>query len=126
MLQDVAHAQNHHSMADDQNSLAAVFTRQHFGSAAQAEDDIAPALAARRPVIEFAEQSAEFSLVRIAFHDADGGEAIENSKFLFAESLVDDQRVGIFAHAGSLDDETRGVPRAEVWRGEDDVGPLLL
>src|SRR5204863_4225878 len=105
VLEDVAHAEHDHGVADDQYALAAVLARNHLGYAAQAEYHIAPALTTGWPVIEFSQQAAEFCLVRELLLHADGRQSVEYSEFLLAKSLVDDQRIGIFAHAGCLHDE---------------------
>ena len=52
--------------------------------AAQPQNDVAPALAARRTVIELAQQAAELGLVRKLFLDASPGEAVQNTKLLLA------------------------------------------
>ena len=126
VLEDVAHAQHDDGVAYYQHSLAAVFAGYHLGRAAQPQDDVAPAFAARRPVIELAKQPAELGLVRELFSDPHGGEPVEDSELFFAESLVDDEGVGIFAHAGGFDDETGGVSGPEVGRSKHDVRSLVI
>jgi len=76
-------------------------------------------------VVELSEQTAELGLVGKLVLDADSGKSVEDSELLFAESLVDDQRVGIFAHAGGLHDEAGGVSRAQIGRSENDIRPIF-
>jgi len=72
-------------------------------------------------VVEFAEQAAEFRLLGMIRFYADPREPVEDSKFFFAQALVDDKRVGIVGQAGGLGDNCRCVASAQVRRGEDDV-----
>ena len=114
MLEDVSHAQHHDSVADDQHPLATVLARDHLGGAAQAENDVAPALPAGGTVVELSQQSAEFRLVGKLLFDANGGESIKNSKLLFAKPLIHDQGIRILAHAGGFHHQTGTVPRTQI------------
>jgi hypothetical protein len=125
VLEYVAHAEHDNRVADDENALAAMFTRDHLGRAAQAENDVAPAFSSGRAVIELAEQAAGLGLVGVDVLDSDGGEPVENAKLLLAKPLVDHERVGIFVDLGGLDDETGGMPRPQVRRSENDIGSIL-
>ena len=58
---------------------------------AQAQDHVGPALAARRAVIEFAEQGAMLGEVGIFLADAAGGEPVEHAELALAQPLVDDR-----------------------------------
>src|SRR2546423_4700770 len=51
-LQQIAKTVHDHLMGDDQHALAAVLARDRLDDAAQAQDHVAPALAARRAEIE--------------------------------------------------------------------------
>src|SRR6476469_6632709 len=107
VLEEISHAQHYHGVTNDQNPLPAVFARDHFGGTAKRQDDVTPALSSGRTMIEFAEESRKFRLVGVVIPASDGGQAVENPEFFFAEALVDDERVTVLAHAGRLDDETR-------------------
>jgi len=125
VLDDVAHAENYDGVTDNQHALAAILPRNHLGGAAQAENDIAPALASRRPMIEFAEDTAELGLIGELLLDPYSGQPVEYSKLLLAKSLIDDERIRIFAHSRGLHDQTRGVPGSEVRRSKHDGGPRV-
>src|SRR5665811_1918727 len=125
VLEYVAHAEHDDRVADDENALAAVLTRDHLGRAAQPEDDVAPAFSSGRAVVELAEEAAELGLIGVDVLDPEGGEPVENSKLLFAEPFVDHERVGILVESRCLDDEAGGVAGAEVGGGENDVGPIF-
>src|SRR5712675_2161886 len=125
MLEYVAHAEHDDRVADDENSIPAVFARDHLGGAAQSEDDVAPAFSAWWPVIELAEEASELGLFRENVLDSDGGEAVEDSKLLLAKPLVNNERIRILAHSSGLDDESGRMTRAQIRRSEDDVRPIL-
>jgi hypothetical protein len=63
VLEYVAHAKDYDCMTDNQDSIGRILAGNHLGDAAQAEDDIAPALTTGWPMVEFAEQAAEFGLI---------------------------------------------------------------
>lgn len=125
VLEDVAHTEHDDRVTDDQHSLPAVLARQHLGRAAQPQNHVAPAFSARGPMVELAQQTPELGLVGELFADADGREPVENSEFLFAQPLVDDEGVRVLTHACCLDYQTGGVPRAQVGRRQHDVRPPL-
>src|SRR5438552_2600798 len=54
-LEQVTKAVHDHLVGDDQHALAAVLARDGLDDAAQAQDHVAPALAARRAEIELAD-----------------------------------------------------------------------
>jgi hypothetical protein len=112
-------------MTHEQNALAAVFARYHLCRTAQTQNHIAPALTTRRPMIEFAEQAPEFRLIGVVGFDADSREAIENSKFLFAESLVYNESVLVACKTSGACNDLGSVSRANVWRSQDDVRSLV-
>ena len=88
----------------------------------EAQDDVAPALAAWRPVIELAQKPAELGLVGMELLDARAGEAVEDTELLLTQALVDDERMALDTDAPfSLDDLGRAL-RPEIGRGQNDVG----
>src|SRR6202022_763491 len=101
--------EHHHRVGDDHHSLARVLARDHFRDGTQTKDDIAPALASRRSVVEFPEQPSELGLVRIVLSNSHRSQAVQNAELLFAKSLVDYERIAISGHSGGLDDEPRRV-----------------
>src|ERR1700681_3096031 len=76
-------------------------------------------------MVEFAEDRPEFGLVGIVVSNADGCEAVENAELLFAESLVDEERITVGGHSGCLDDEAGGVSCAKIRGGEHDGWTLF-
>jgi len=115
MLEEIAEAKHDDGVTDDEHTLPTVFARDHFHGAAKAQDDVAPALAARRPVIELAEQEAEIRLLGMELSNAEAGATIENSEPLFAEPLVNDERIAVAWQSRRLDDEIGGGARPKVW-----------
>jgi hypothetical protein len=77
-------------------------------------------------MIEFPEKPAEFRLVRMIGFDADPGEPVENSEFLFAQSFVDDESVLVLRKPCRVCDYLGGLSRAEVWGRQDDVGAAVF
>src|SRR5512141_3092232 len=93
LLEQIPHAENDDRMSDEKNALAAVLSRDHFRCAAQAQNHVAPALSAGWTMIEFSQEAAIFCLIGVIRFDADLGEPVENSEFLFAQPLIDDQAI---------------------------------
>ena len=58
---------------------------------AQAQDHVGPALAAGRPMVEFAEQGALLGLVGEFLADAGGGQPVPQAELALAQPLVDDR-----------------------------------
>src|SRR4029078_8795104 len=58
LLEDVAETQYDHLVADDQHPTVAIMEVDRAEHRAKAQDHVGPALAARRPVVEFAEPAA--------------------------------------------------------------------
>ena len=76
-------------MRNDDDAPLRIIAAQHFDETAQAQDDVAPALAARRTEIELADQTPLFGEFRKFVDDAALGEAVEDAEFFFAQTLVD-------------------------------------
>ena len=88
MFQQVAEAIDDDLVADDQHPFAPVFAGDGVEHAAQAQDDVAPAFAARWAEIKFTDVLALFVQFRVLAGDAVHGQAVENAEFLFAQALV--------------------------------------
>ena len=68
-LQQIAKTSNDDLMADDEHALAPIVARQRVYDAAQSQDNVAPAFAARRTKVKLTEHAVEFRLFRILFPD---------------------------------------------------------
>ena len=93
---------------------------------AQAQDHVGPALAARRAVVEFAEQGAMLGEVGIFLADAGGGQPVEHAELALAQPLVDDRLARLCGDAARLADRLGGLAGADIRRGQHDLGPLGL
>ena len=96
-LEQVAQAVDDDLVGDDQHALAPVLARQHVDHAAQAQDHVAPALAAGRPEIELADVRALLGELRVLGADAERRQPVEDAELLLAQPLVADagrRRVG--------------------------------
>ena len=123
-LEKIAQAEHDDLVADDQHAAAAVVQGDRVERAAQAQDDVAPALAAGRPVVELAEEAAELGLVGMMPLDAGAGEPVEDAELLLAQALVDDERVALGAEPACRLDELGRALRPQIGRGQDDVRPF--
>ena len=91
-LEQVAQAVDDHLVGDDQHAVAAVLARQHVEQAAQAQDHVAPALAAGRAEVELADVQALLGELGVLGADAERRQPVEDAELLLAQALV--------AHAG--------------------------
>jgi hypothetical protein len=114
-------------MCDYQDPFAVIFPADCLESASESKDDIAPALAAGRSVVELSEGRAQGSLFWKARKDSISCEAIKDSKFLLPKALVLDSARG---HTSVLEAAERldyfgGLSRPKVWGGDDDRRALV-
>ena len=91
---------------------------------AQAQDDVGPALAAGRAMVEFAEAAAVRGFFGEAFADADGGQAVEDAEFALAQALVDDPSGPVRRPARPSCKWRRQSGAPEIGRRQDDLRPL--
>ena len=63
VLEKIAQAQHHDLMTHDQDAAAAMVQGDRVERTPEAQDDVTPALAARRAVIELAKELAELGLI---------------------------------------------------------------
>ena len=101
---------------------------QHLVEAAQAQDDVAPAFAARRPEIELADMSELLGQLGELGTDAGAGEAVENAELLLAQSLVDLSlwhRVVAARRREDCQHVVGSLPGTQVGRAQDDLRPLV-
>src|SRR6476469_8962814 len=108
-------------MTHEEHTLSAVLAGYHFNGTAKTENYIAPAFSSRRPMIKLAEQSAELGLFRVISLNAHFREAIQNSEFLFAQTLVDNERIRILAEPGSFGNDRRGILCSHVRRCKNHI-----
>jgi hypothetical protein len=125
VFQQVAHAEHDYRVADEEHSLSAVLARYHLRRAPEAEDDVAPAFSAWRAVVELSEESSKLCLLGMVCFDPCSCEAVEDSEFLFSQSLIDDECEAVAGQARGLRDDLRGMAGAQVRGCEDDVGLVV-
>ena len=125
LLEDVAEAQHHDLVADDQHAPVAIMEVDRVEHRAQAQDHVGPALAARRPVIEFAEPAAVRGFLGKALADAERGQPVEDAELALAQPLVDDRPRRAAGQRALLADDLGRLPRADIGRGQDDLGPFV-
>src|SRR4029079_12427575 len=58
--------------------------------------------------------------------DTDGCQPVENAKLALSQALVDDGPRGPGRKCSGLADAFRGLARADIGRGKDDLGALVL
>src|SRR5829696_5720332 len=88
LLQHVPEHHDHGLVGDDQQPLAVVAQALGRQQAADPQRDVGPALPARRPVVELAEQVAPPRLVGELLPDAGPGHAVERPEVALAQPLV--------------------------------------
>ena len=89
-LEQVAQAVDDHLVGDDEDAVAAVLARQHVEEAAQAQDHVAPALAAGRAEVELADVQALLGELGVLGADAERRQPVEDAELLLAQPLVAD------------------------------------
>ena len=77
-------------------------------------------------MVEFPQTAAVRGLFGKALADADGGQPVENAKLAFSQALVDDGPRGPRGKCSGIADAFRGLARADIGRGKDDLGALIL
>ena len=115
-LEQVAQAIDGHLMADDQYALAPVLARDRVEHAAQPQDHVAPAFAARWAEIELADVRALLGEIRIFLADAEFGQPVERAEFLLAQALVALDRQRSRIAAGRVEQQPRRFDRPHVGR----------
>src|SRR5688572_24506671 len=113
-------------MGDDEHALVAILQLHRVEQAAQPQDDVAPALAAGRSIIELADVGPALGLEREASGDARLRQAVEAAELLLAQALVGDVDQRPTSEVAALDDLRRGLQRPHIRRREDDPWPLVL
>ena len=109
LLEDVAEAQHDDLVADDQHAPVAIMEVDRVEHRAQAQDHVGPALAARRPVVEFAEPPAVRGFFREALADPERGQPVEDSELALAQALIDDGPRGAARQRALLADDLGGL-----------------
>ena len=124
-LQEIAHAQHDDRMADDQNTLATIITRNGVDHAAQPQDHIAPTLAAWRTMVELAQNTPELGLIRKLLSDTKTGQAIKDTELLLAQALVADKGQVVKRKSGTIADDLGGCPCPHIGRANDHAWTLV-
>ena len=73
--------------------------RDRIECASQAQDDVAPTLASRRTMVEFAQEAPELRLIGVELLDTGAGKPVEDAKLLLAEPLINDKGMLLGANA---------------------------
>ena len=107
-------------MADQQHPFAPVFARQHVYDGAQAQDDIAPAFAARRTVVELAQQPPQFGLLRVLLDDACVGQPVQNAELPLPQTFIHRQSLFVLKQPGTFHRDLRRLAGAFVGRSPHD------
>jgi hypothetical protein len=76
-------------MGDYQYPFAAVVQAGRIEHTAEPKNDIAPALAGRRPEVELAEQGARCGMLGKTLLNSETRKPVEDAELLFPEPLVD-------------------------------------
>src|SRR5207302_3586152 len=92
---------------------------------AKAEDDVGPALAARRPMVEFPEPPAMRRFFGESVPDARGRQPVEDAELALAQPLIDDGSRRTAGERALLTDERRGLLGADVRRRKNDLRPVI-
>ena len=108
-------------MGDDDQPLAVVPQPLGGQQAADPQGDVGPALAARRPVVELAEQVAAAGLVGELLADAGAGHAVEGPEVALPQPLV-----GAHPDAEALGGQLRRRQRPGERGAEHGGRPLVL
>src|SRR5262245_51253724 len=90
-------------MRDNQYALAAIFSRDGVIDAAEPENNIAPAFAARWAMIELAQRRIRICLFRVDLPDACFGHAVKDAELFFAQSLIEDKGDCVRIHPGAFE-----------------------
>src|SRR3569623_474766 len=89
-----------------------------------AKDDVGPALAAGRAVVELAKTRAVRSFLREFRPDAGSRQPVENAELALPQPLVDDRLRRTAGKRPGLADQFGRLPRPDVGRAQDDLRPL--
>jgi cation diffusion facilitator family transporter len=121
-FEDVAHAQHDDLMREDHHALAGIMKRDRVEDGAEAQDDVAPALAAWRTMIEFAKQAPKLCLFGKDVGDAGRCQPIEDAELLLAQPFVEAD--GHVARRTAAGPESLGsLERAPIRRREKNLRP---
>ena len=113
-LENIAHAQHHHLVANDQHPPVGIMKVYRIERRAEAQNDIRPALAARRPVVKFPEPGAMPRFFGIALANPQSGETVEHAEFSLAKALVDHRSRPPARKPAGFADGPSGLPRAQI------------
>ena len=126
ILDDVPEAKHHDLMRDDEHALAGVMQTDRIERAAEPKDDVAPALARRRTIVELPEPCPMIRLLGIKLLDPDPRQPIERAELFFAQALIHDHIGFIVREPAGGEDCRAGLPRAQVGRAQYDLWFLRI
>ena len=112
-------------MSDDEDAFPAVLAHHGIQHAAQSQDHVAPALAARWTKVELADASALFGKLGVALFDGELGQPVQDAELLLAQPLVGGKRHSVLVDPGLFQKQQRGRPSAQVGRTQHHIGTLF-
>ena len=77
-------------------------------------------------MVEFADLGAVLGLFRIFLANSETGEAVENTEFAFAQTLVEDGRLGTAGKAAGAADRLGRLLGTNLGRGHDHFGLFVF
>src|SRR4051812_24246052 len=83
-LKQVPEAIHHDLMRDDQNAILPVLSRNRIDNTPESQNDVTPALAPGRTMIELSQSRANLCLLRVLMPDPILREAVEHAELFFA------------------------------------------
>src|SRR3569833_1082336 len=114
-FQKVSETQHNALVRNNQHAAAGVVQTQRVQRTAQAQNDIAPTLAAGRPMVELSHVAANLRLLRIELLDARAREPIQNPEFLLSEALVHHGRHSRIAEPSMPINQRRRLAGTHIW-----------
>jgi hypothetical protein len=96
-------------VADDQHAAVGMMQADRVERAPQPKDDVGPALAAGRAMVEFAEQAALLGLIGEFLADPAGGQPVPQAELALAQALVLDWALGTGGGAAAVADRGGGL-----------------
>ena len=93
---------------------------------AKPKDDVGPALAAGRAMVEFAHLGAMRRFRRELLPNAPGRQSVEYAELALAKPLVDDGRLRSAGQAAGIADRLRSLTRADIGRRQQNFRLFVL
>ncbi len=124
-LENIAEAENDDLMADHQDPSITIMKVDGIEHRSKPKDDIGPALAAGRPVIEFAKAPAVRGFVGKSLLDSKAGQSIKNSKLALTKAFINYGARRITRKCALAADDFGGLLGPNIGGGKNELGPLI-